>query len=1151
MRGRGSIVAIWLLLAATIGVVAGAAPASAEPTIGLTGPAEAEPGAIVELVVTGPAEAVAVEAAITYDREALEFGGLYFADESTRVLTATNRDGGIDVGGYHCGLAGCDRPAAPVGSMTLRFTVNAAGDHTIRLARGLAVASDGAVLVGGAEASLTLAVSGDGADTGGSTLPALADARSAIEASAADVTRDERVDQADVVDIGLGWAEARHQGDPCIDGVPRLDRLDVDGSGCIDVADLVAVAVVAAAQPVSARAVAPPVDRPPMVVNSTSDEWDRQLSNEICDTASGVCSLRAALHQANWNPGPDTIHFDIPGSGPHRITLGEQLYITDTSGGVTIDGFTQPGASPNSDPYLSNASIRIELLGQGYGRGTNGIVITSADNEIRGLAIYRAFSNIRLTGPNVTGNRLVGNHIGTNANATHEYRVADVRDQAGVEIVDGASYNIIGTPALADRNVISGNPYSGVRINHAATTGNIVQNNLVGLTPSGNDSLYSYVAGIDVQWGAKESWIGGYQEHAGNVVTGNSNYGIDLSHSSKNNIVVGNRLGTNATGTRVLSHSPNLIGLAIKDDSVGNTVEYNVMGGNSWHGIWHRHNFTGPNTFRSNWIGIGLDGSNIGNDRDGVYVSGHDDTYEANLIAYNGDEGVSIQNYNGGNGFAPPQYTERNRITANAIFDNSQLGIDILSGHNGISRPRITSASTGTARGTACGGCTVELYLADGGEGRRYVTSTTASGGGSWTIDDGRIRDADLVALGISSSGDTSEFSGQVRVGSVGGNSTSSLAGIGDRTVGEGQWDEVTPSVGNPDGDHLVFHAYGLPRGMSVDRTTGRMYGRPSTSGVHRVILTVDDGGSLVQTTFRWNVVSGNAQAAIGDRVTYLDGSAAAGVGIDLFSEGRGSYLASTSTDASGTYRFDVAPACYVVTFLAPGGAQFDTGAYKNVDVCLDPAEVDNSIDAVLIPDGGGSTAVGGRVVDEAGAAASGVSVDLFSTAADGSRDTYLRSAATGGDGTYRFDLTQGGCYVMVLVAPNGRTFRSGSPWAERATCVAQGAEDLSQDATLAGGQDPGNQGTISGTVTTAGGGTPPTTGVDLFAASADGSRGAWLRSTGTDGSGDYGFSAAPGCYVLVFIAPNGFAFPGGSIYSQAGACTSAGQTTTVNRQLG
>ncbi|MEM9566083.1 MAG: right-handed parallel beta-helix repeat-containing protein, partial [Actinomycetota bacterium] len=793
---RRALVA-WSLVVATGLALAAPTPAAAQSTLGLSGPDRVEVGSTIEVVVTSPADAVAVEAAVAFDRTAIDFGGVYFADDSTRILTATNQAGWVDVGGYRCDLAGCDiAPSGPVGTMTLRFAVDQPGAHTISLARGLAVAADGAVVADGAGATITVVATAaarpapaapGGDDDGeleppaetapgfagdpGATPGPLAGGRSDVARTAADATRDGRVDHTDVLDVGLGWAEARRQGDPCVASGERLERLDADGSGCIDVADIVAVAGLAtAARPErldnGRAAAADAADRPPMVVNSTSDEWDRQLSNEICDTASGVCSLRAALHQANWNPGPDTIHFAIPGNGPHRINLGEQLYITDTSGGVTIDGFTQPGARANTDPYLSNASIRIEIRGQGYGAGTNAIVITSGDNTIRGLAVYNAFSNIRLTGDAVTGNRIVGNHIGTNANATYEYRVADVRDQSGVEIVDGASFNRIGTPDLADRNVISGNPYSGVRINHADTTGNYVQNNLIGLTPSGNDSLYTYVAGVDVQWGAKETIVGGYQEHAGNVVTGNSNYGIDLSHSSKNNIVVGNRLGTDATGTRVLSHSPNLIGLAIKDDSTGNTIEYNVSGGNRWHGVWHRHNLTGPNTFRSNWLGIGLDGSDIGNDRDGVYLSGHDDTYERNVIAYNDDEGISIQDYLGGNYHAgPPQYTERNRLTRNAIFDNGSLGVDILSGHNGIPRPSITSASTGSARGNACGGCTVELFLADGEEGRRFLAATTAAGNGSWSIGNGAIRDSDLVVLATRTNGESSEFSTRVRVG--------------------------------------------------------------------------------------------------------------------------------------------------------------------------------------------------------------------------------------------------------------------------------------------------------------------------------------------------------------------------------------------------
>src|ERR1044071_5633282 len=61
---------------------------------------------------------------------------------------------------------------------------------------------------------------------------------------------------------------------------------------------------------------------------------------------SGAGSLRQAIIDANATSGPDDITFNIPGSGVHTIKPATPLpVVTDP---VFIDGFTQPGAGPNT-----------------------------------------------------------------------------------------------------------------------------------------------------------------------------------------------------------------------------------------------------------------------------------------------------------------------------------------------------------------------------------------------------------------------------------------------------------------------------------------------------------------------------------------------------------------------------------------------------------------------------------------------------------------------------------------------------------------------------------------------------------------------------------------------------------------------------------
>ena len=76
--------------------------------------------------------------------------------------------------------------------------------------------------------------------------------------------------------------------------------------------------------------------------------------------ASGPGSLNQAILDANANAGADMITFNIPGSGVHTIA-GGPAPITDP---VSIDGSTQPGASPNTLAVGDDAVLLIELVGE-------------------------------------------------------------------------------------------------------------------------------------------------------------------------------------------------------------------------------------------------------------------------------------------------------------------------------------------------------------------------------------------------------------------------------------------------------------------------------------------------------------------------------------------------------------------------------------------------------------------------------------------------------------------------------------------------------------------------------------------------------------------------------------------------------------------
>src|SRR3954470_23547699 len=90
------------------------------------------------------------------------------------------------------------------------------------------------------------------------------------------------------------------------------------------------------------------------------------VSNTL-DTGPG--SLRQAILDANSHAGSDTIAFNIPGTGVRTITPATELPAITSP--VTIDGYTQPGASANTAAAGDNAVPLIQLNGTSAGASAN------------------------------------------------------------------------------------------------------------------------------------------------------------------------------------------------------------------------------------------------------------------------------------------------------------------------------------------------------------------------------------------------------------------------------------------------------------------------------------------------------------------------------------------------------------------------------------------------------------------------------------------------------------------------------------------------------------------------------------------------------------------------------------------------------------
>ena len=283
----------------------------------------------------------------------------------------------------------------------------------------------------------------------------------------------------------------------------------------------------------------------------------------VTNTAdSGPGSLRWAITNANANSGPDTITFQIRGTAPYTISLlGELPEVTDT---VTIDATTQPGYS---------GTPVVELNGTATATGSVGLQLNSGFNTVLGLAINRFPAKgmgIVLSG---VSNVIQGNFIGTDTTGTN------ARGNGSFGIWVESFGNQIGGTTAAARNVISGGNDTGIYIYN--TSSNVVQGNYIGISATGTNRLGNRNSGVMID-GSSGNLIGGANPGARNLISGNGVSGVFLNGaSSSRNIIQGNYIGTDYSGSLVVSNANDGITVngAPSNTISGNVISGNATNG--------------------------------------------------------------------------------------------------------------------------------------------------------------------------------------------------------------------------------------------------------------------------------------------------------------------------------------------------------------------------------------------------------------------------------------------------------------------------------------------------------------------------------------------------------------------------------------------
>jgi hypothetical protein len=273
--------------------------------------------------------------------------------------------------------------------------------------------------------------------------------------------------------------------------------------------------------------------------------------------------------------------------------------------------------------------VAVEAPDNLIGGTTTGAGNVISGNSNYGIELLHNFTGVT-PGDSNGGNVVEGNRIGTNAAGT-----AALPNFDGV-VINGAVQDTIGGTVAGAGNLISGNTNNGIDlvglVGSSFGTGNsLIQGNYIGTNAAGTAALPNYngihAEGLNGAANVSSNTIGGIagplgdlQYGGGNVISGNTHYGIELvggpeGDGTEGNLIQGNYIGTNAAGDAAL---PNLAGVFINGsdyNTVGGTVFNadsfgggNLISGNTLYGIVIANASATHNTVMLNSIGLNAAG---------------------------------------------------------------------------------------------------------------------------------------------------------------------------------------------------------------------------------------------------------------------------------------------------------------------------------------------------------------------------------------------------------------------------------------------------------------------------------------------------------------------------------------------------------------
>jgi len=386
--------------------------------------------------------------------------------------------------------------------------------------------------------------------------------------------------------------------------------------------------------------------------NASSGSGNKIIGNMIGTTADGTAvNPNGANDTGVYAAGDGGLTIGGTGAGEGNVISGSVTYGLDIRRRTTVQG-NKIGTDVSGILDLGNGSDGV-LVHETAGNVAIGGATAAARNLISG----NGGNGVRLesSGSSVS---VQGNYIGTDGTGSTDLGNA----------LDGVVVNV-GSKAIL-QNVISGNDQKGV---HLAASGNFVQGNLIGTTAAGTAPLGNAGNGVFISNNQTNNSVGGSSSSLRNVISGNGASGVELAFASTGNVVQGNYIGTDITGTASIPNGGSGVKLT---GALGNAIggsgagEGNLISGNATNGI--EFSSASNSQVFGNRIGTQADGvTALGNGSNGVLVvSASGNTIgasgsSANTIAFNTAAGVWIQSGIG------------NSISGNSIHSNGGVGIDL------------------------------------------------------------------------------------------------------------------------------------------------------------------------------------------------------------------------------------------------------------------------------------------------------------------------------------------------------------------------------------------------------------------------------------------------------------------------------------------